>query len=94
MELEEIEMEEEEEEPWLNPNLPYTLGIEIKEWIEYYVCWQWPILQMARFVTVNNQLVFGTHQPSSTTCSISLSLSTYPLCMYVHYLSHEILQAN
>jgi hypothetical protein len=32
MELEEIEMEEEEEEPWLDPKLPYNLGLEIKDW--------------------------------------------------------------
>jgi hypothetical protein len=32
MELEEIEMEEEEEEPWSDPNLPYSLGLEIKDW--------------------------------------------------------------
>ncbi len=94
MELEEIEMEEEEEEPQPSPNLPYNLGLEIKDQIEQCVRWQWPRLQMARFDVVGNQLVFGTHQPSSTTCSISQSLSTYPLCMYVHYLSHEILQVN
>ncbi len=91
MELEELEMEEKEEEPQLDPNLPYSLGLEIKDQTEQCVCWQWPRLQMARYVVVSNQLVFGTHQPSSITCSIFPFLSTYPLCMYVHYLSHEIL---
>jgi hypothetical protein len=31
MELEKREMEEKEEEPWLDPNLPYNLGLEIKD---------------------------------------------------------------
>jgi hypothetical protein len=31
MELEKREMEEEEEEPWLDSNLPYKLRLEIKD---------------------------------------------------------------
>ncbi len=54
MELEEKEMEEKEEEPWLDPNLPYNLGLEIKDWNEQCVCWQWPRLQMAHLQLVLN----------------------------------------
>jgi hypothetical protein len=34
MELEKIEMKEEEEKPWPNPNFPYNIGLEIKDLIE------------------------------------------------------------
>jgi hypothetical protein len=54
MELEEREMEEKEEEPWLDPNLPYNLGLEIKDWTEECVYWQWLRLQMAHLQLVLN----------------------------------------